>query len=139
MRKAGNKTVESKPKKVFKNFAEYWHYIRILSEDQREILANCLSAAERKSLQQSFHRGGWQDLFMRNACDFTLDRLKEQYGIDLLDLRMQLLSGKKRLVQKRFWKYVNECFSRVAFEDIAYIFGGIKIEDYDADYIKLSI
>lgn len=126
-----------KKKRVFQNFAEYWHYIRVLSDEQKEVIAKSLTRGERQALKQSFQRGGWQDLFMRNACDFTLDRLRDQYGIDLIELRMKVLSGKPQLIQRTFWEYVHQCFEQVPEDHRAYIFDGIGVIEYDAEYVKL--
>lgn len=124
-------------KRVFRNFAEYWHFLRILTKQQQDVIAGSLTASERKALKLSYEKGAWNQLFMRNACDFTIDRLKEHYGVDLLDLRMKVISGKPQLIQKSFWEYVKSCFEDVAWVHQSYIFGGLKEESFDSEYIKL--
>lgn len=124
-------------KKAFKNFAEYWHFVKNLPEYQRKLLVNSMSRTEQKALKTSYDRGGWEDLFMRNACDETLDEIKKQTDVDLLSIRMKVLANKPQLMHQSFWQYVNNCFDRVPWEHIAYIFDGITIEDHDDDYVKM--
>lgn len=125
-------------KKAFKNFAEYWHFVKNLPEYQRKLLVNSMSGPQQRSLKASYDRGGWEDLFMRNACDETLDEIKKQTDVDLLSVRMKVLAGKPQLMHKQFWQYVNDYFDRVPWEHISYIFDGITIEEHDEpDYVKL--
>jgi hypothetical protein len=124
-------------KRAFKNFAEYWHFVKNLPDYQRKLLVNSMSSVEQKSLKASYDKGGWEDLFMRNACDETLDEIKQYTDIDLVQLRVKVLAGKPQLMNKTFWQYINNCFEKVPFEHISYIFEGITIEDFDADYVKL--
>lgn len=124
-------------RKAFKNFAEYWHFTKNLPEYQRKLLVNAMSRPEQKALKASFDRGGWEDLFFRNACDETLDEIKKNTGIDLIDLRIKVVSGRAQLLHTAFWQYVNNCYEKVPWEHISYIFDGMTIEDHDADYVKL--
>lgn len=128
---------QKRSKKVFRNFAEYWHFIRVLTRQQQDVIANSLTPSERRSLRQSFEKGGWNSLIMRNACDYTIDRIKDNYDIDLLELRMLIFSGKPQLIQKAFWHHVKSCFEEVEWQYQSYIFGGIKEEPFDDDYVKL--
>lgn len=127
-----------KRKKIFKDFGEYWHFAKFLSENQRDIIAKSLSKTEQKSLKTSYKNGGWEDLLMRNTCDYILELIKKQYNIDLLELRQKVISGQSQLVQKKFWNYINLYFDKCSWDHISYIFGGLNIENHDKDYIKLS-
>lgn len=137
MAKRGKGRSKPKPSRIFEGFAEYWHLIRGLSEEQKQIIAECLPSTEKLTLKESFQEGGWVYLFMRNACDYTLDRIKEQSGIDLIEMRTKILSGKPQLIKKEFWESVKSNFDKVPQEHLLYIFAGIKEEEYDADYMKL--
>ena len=128
---------KKKRKKVFKDFAEYWHYVKVLSNEQRDIIISNLSKTEQKSLRTSYDQGGWEDLFMRNACDFTIDQIKQNFGIDLIQLRAKVLSNKPQLVQKPFWQYVEKCFD-IPYKHIAYIFDGIMAVNHDSDCVMLT-
>lgn len=132
-----NNAPKKRQKKVFRNFAEYWHFLRVLTKQQQDIIADSLTPSERKSLKQSFYKGCWNTLFMRNACDYTIDRIKENHNVDLLQLRMLVLSGKPQLVQRTFWEHVKSCFEDVEWKDQSYIFGGLKEEAFDKEYVKL--
>jgi hypothetical protein len=131
---------KKRKKKVFKNFADYWFHVKSLSEDQRRLIVSSLSPQEQKSLRDSYEKGGWADLFMRNACDYQLNHIKEKFEFDMLALRVQILSGKPQLMQKGVWRYVNGCFDKMPWEHISYIFNGIIAEDYKIEegYVKLS-
>lgn len=137
---ADNSGKKSNPRKVFKDFAEYWHLVRPLSESQQRIIADSLSPKEQKALKSSYERGGWRDLFRRNINDFKLDLIKQHFQVDLLELRTKILSGKPQLVQKSFWRYCNSLFNDDGsqWEDIAYIFDGIVPQEFDETYLKLS-
>jgi len=133
-----NDKSDKKKKKVFKNFAEYWHLVKVLSGEQRRLLVDSLPPKEQRALQESYSKGGWEDLFMRNACDSILEAIKDSFSVDLLDLRMKILAGKPQLIQISFWDYVNHCFDDIPWEHIAYIFDGITAKNHDANYVKLS-
>jgi hypothetical protein len=134
------KSVKRGRSKVFKNFAEYWFHVKSLSEDQRRLIVSSLPIKEQKALRDSYEKGGWADLFMRNACDYQLALIKHQFGVDLLEMRVLILSGKPQLMQKAFWRYINACFDQISWEHISYIFEGIVAEDFKAEegYVKLS-
>lgn len=125
-------------KKAFKNFAEYWHFTKDLPEYQRELLVNSMTRVEQRSLRASYEKGGWYDLFMRNSCDEILNEIKDQTGVDLIDIRVKVVSGKPQLMHKALWDYINNCFQKVEWEHIAYIFDDVIVKDFDSDYIKLS-
>jgi hypothetical protein len=126
-----------KRKKVFKNFAEYWHFTKCLSESQRKIISDSLSKDEQRHLRNSYNKGGWKDLFMRNACDEILDKIKLQNGVDVLQICMEVRKGQPKLVEKKFWTFINNLFIRIPYEHITYIFGNISVSEYDEEYVKL--
>jgi hypothetical protein len=125
-------------KKTFSSFAEYWYFTKSFSDQQREIIINSLSKKEEKFLKSSYEKGGWEDLLMRNECDKNLDKIKEETGIDLLDIKIKALSGKSQLIHNAFWVYINQIFDKIGWDHIAYIFNGINIEPYDKEYVKIS-
>lgn len=122
---------------TFKNFAEYWHFVKSMPTYQRKVLFNSMSSTEQKTLRASYDSGGWEDLFMRNACDETLDEIVRKTNIDLLEVKCKVMSGNPQLMHKEFWQYINNCFDMVPMRHIAYIFDGIIVEDFDEDYVKL--
>lgn len=94
-----------KNNQVFKNFVEYWHYTKNLSEDHRQIIYKSLPIEERNRITKSFERGKWQDVFSRNAINGILDDVKDKFGYDLLELRSQALRGKSVYIPRIIWDY----------------------------------
>jgi hypothetical protein len=132
--------ITPKRNRVFNGeFPLYWHFVKVLSEEQRKTLAATLSKEEQLELLNSFKEGGWNHLFMRNACDQVLDQIKEKFGIDWLELRTKILKGKPQLVQKGFWNYLYSRFDQLDWDHISYIFDGLIAHEYDAEYVKISM
>lgn len=131
--------MSEKDKFFFDNFSEYWRLTRHLTEDQRKIIHSSLSDAEVTHLRKSYENGKWRDIVMRNACDGILDVINEKFGVDLLQLRMDVLSGKPKLVKSSFWNYIVSSFSDTEHVDREYIFGGLKVSQADnEDYVKIE-
>ena len=110
---------------IFKDFGEYWHYARSLSEYQRSVIFSSLSLSEQDSINTSYDRGAWRDVFYRNEIDEILDELKERYGFDVLNLRMKVLKGKSVFIPTKFWDIVVEQMSKYHLDDIQHILSGI--------------
>jgi DNA-binding transcriptional ArsR family regulator len=136
----GEKTKPPEPKRVFDGeFFKFWHFTRVLTEEQRQTLSSTLSRTEQQELITSYKKGGWKYLFMRNACDEVLDRIEKKFGVHWLSVRSKIIGGKPQLIQRSFWEYLNECFEGQDWEHIAYIFDGLIARDYDADYVKVCL
>jgi len=123
--------------KTFNGFAEYWHLTKTLSEYHRKLLVGSMPQAEQNCLMRDFEGGGWETLFRRNECDELLSFIKKETGVDLLSIRLKVLSDKPQLVHKYFWQFITECFDYMAWEHISYIFDGLKVENFDEDYVKI--
>ena len=133
-------TIVPPRKQVFDGeFFKYWHFVKVLSEEQRQLLASTLSKEEQKDLTTSYQKGGWKNLFMRDACDQVLDSIKQKFGVDWLSIKGKILNGKPQLVQKSFWAYLNACFDGIEWDHIAYIFDGLISREYDSEYVKISL
>jgi len=113
---------------VFKNFLEYWHYVRYLSEEQKNIVYNSLPIEQQNLLVKSYVDDDWDDLFARNNINKIIDNLKKHFGYDLVDIRYKILCGKSVYLPRRFWQIVNKEMDKFRFHDINYILGGIKAE-----------
>jgi hypothetical protein len=120
-------------------FSAYWHFTKFLSEEQRRTLSASLSEEEQSALLADYKKGGWNHLFMRNACDQVLDDIRERFKTDWLEVRARVLKGKDILVQRGFWEYLNNRFDGVDWEHIAYIFDGLVAYDHNADYVRISL
>lgn len=99
-------------KPIFDNFSEYWYYARSLSENQRKIIFRSLPTEQKASLDSSYRKDGWNDVFYRNEVNERLDELKDAYGYDLVDIRLRVLKGKSVYLPSKFWQIVEEQMSQ---------------------------
>ena len=111
---------------VFRSFAEYWHYARYLSREQRKIIFKSLSTEQKEFLDNSYLKEGWSDLFYRNEVNDKIDELKEDYGYDLLEIRIKALEGKSVYVPTKFWKLAEEQMGQYKPEVVEFIMDGVK-------------
>jgi len=113
-------------KPIFDSFSEYWYYARSLSENQRKIIFKSLPTEQKSSLDSSYRKDGWNDVFYRNEINERLDELKEAYGYDLLDVRSKVLKGKSVYLPSKFWQVVEEQMSQYRPEVVQFVISGIK-------------
>ena len=111
---------------IFKDFLEYWYFIRYLSANQKKIIFNSLSQQEQKSLTLSCERGGWSDVLNRNIIDEMVDEIKDIYGFDLIDMRYKVLHNESVYVPTDFWEMIEEDLSNYEYENVFHLIGGIK-------------
>ena len=111
--------------KVFTSFTEYWHYARYLSQDQRTIIFDSLTPDQQESLEASYTRGRWSDVFFRNEIDNILDELKDKYGYDLLEIKGKIFKGKSVYIPSNFWKVVMEYVNKYNSDAMRFVIGGI--------------
>ena len=111
---------------VFSGFAEYWHYARYLSREQRKIIFKSLPVSQKKFLDDSYLKEGWSDLFYRNDINDKIDSLKEDFGYDLVEIRVKALQGKSVYVPTKFWKIVEEQMEQYKSEATEFVISGIK-------------
>lgn len=113
-------------KHVFANFSEYWHYVRFLSDSQRNIIFGSLSESEKSRIRRSYNRGGWTDLMMRNTLDTLLDEIIDYHSVDLIEIKGKVIRGKSVYVSKSLWDYVEYRLEMIDISHKQYIIGGIK-------------
>ena len=113
-------------KLIFNNFSEYWYYARSLSENQRKIIFRSLSTEQKTSLDNSYRRDGWNDVFYRNEVNEKLDDLKNSYGFDVLDIKIKALKGKSVYVPTKFWQIVEEQMGQYRSEVVEFVMLGLK-------------
>ena len=114
-------------KNVFYNFEEFWHYTKTLTIDQRDILLGAMPSSERRKLKKSYQDEGWENLFIRNYLDGQLDFIKEKLGVDMLYIRMMVLSGESYSIPRKKWKQIYQTFSMYG-DHALYAIGGIHAE-----------
>ena len=114
-------------KLIFNNFSEYWYYARSLSENQRKIIFRSLSTEQKTSLDNSYRRDGWNDVFYRNEVNEKLDDLKKSYGFDVLDIKIKALKGKSVYVPTKFWQIVEEQMGQYRSEVVEFVMSGINV------------
>ncbi len=113
-------------KPIFDNFSEYWYYARSLSENQRKIIFRSLPTEQKASLDSSYRKDGWNDVFYRNEINERLDELKEAYGYDIIDIRSKVLKGKSVYLPSKFWQIVEEQMSQYRPEVVQFVMSGIE-------------
>lgn len=123
--------------RVFDSFMEFYALTRPMTEMQREILMQNLSSTERRQLAKARKAEGWDDLLIRNQIDVYLDQIKDEFDIDLIFLRIQVLHGNLRKVRKAFWVYVNDVFAPYSIRHKWHIFEGIVAKEYKDDWVLL--
>jgi len=129
----------STEKAIFKDFTEYWHFVKNLSKEQRDTIYNSLPNDQQKYLSKLYQLGGWEDLFIRNILDKILDDLVKNYNIDLLSIKTKVVSGKSCTIDKKNWALVIDLFQDFKPYHTAYIFGGIGVEPLNNSQVILKL
>lgn len=110
---------------VFKDFSEYWHFARSLSDKQRGIVFDNLSDNEKEMLENSYLTDGWSDVICHNEINDFIDSLKEKYGYDILEIKSKALRNKSTYVPKKFWDLLIEKLNKYKKESVKFVLNGI--------------
>jgi len=113
-------------KLIFKDFSEYWYYARTFSDRQKEIIFNSLSTQEQESILNSSKKGKWGDVLNRNILNNMIDKIKEEYGFDLIDIHYKVSHNKSVYVPTVFWEVILEKFGEYETSHVEFILGGIE-------------
>jgi len=125
-------------KVVFKDFGEFWHYTKYLSQQQTNVVFNTLDKDRQKYLKKSYRDGGWDDLLLRNQINKTADDILEKTGIDLFLIRARVVSSNKPYFMKRKdWNFICELFAGFPKESIELVVGGIIVQDISENTVVL--
>ena len=116
---------------LFKDFSEYWYFVRNLSESHRKLIFDSLPPKNQEVLESSYLREGYVDVQQRNEIDDIIDGLKNKYHYDILDIRVKVLKGKSVYVPAKFWRLVKEYMRRYSSELTAYVTGNIVAIECD--------
>lgn len=120
-------------KPIFNSFSEYWYYARSLSREQRKIIFKNLTVEQKQSLDDSYLRDGWSDLFYRNEIDEKIDDLKNAYGYDVLEIRSKAIKNKSVYVPCKFWQIVEEQMNQYRPEIVGFAMAGLVSTSCEAN------
>lgn len=115
----------SKKTVVFKDFKDYWHFVKHLTQKNRKTIFNSLSQDQQKMLKKSYEIGGWQDVFVRNRINEIIDEVKEKHGYSLLEIKSKIISGKSVYLPTDIWDEIESNFEKFPEKDIQFVLGGI--------------
>ncbi len=110
---------------VFKDFSDYWYYARHFSNYQRKLISENLSNIDQKNLKESYSKGGWEEVLFRNSIFEILDRIKEEYKYDMIEIRCKVLNGKSVYVPKKYWQFIKNELQRFPDKCTFFAIGGI--------------
>ncbi len=113
---------------IFNSFSEYWYYTRALSENQRKIIFRSLPTEQKSFLDNSYCRDGWNDVFYRNEIDEEIDKLKQKYGYNLIDIRIKAIKGNSVYLPSKFWEEVMLKMGKYRKDSIDFVMSGMKGE-----------
>ena len=111
---------------VFDSFIDYWYFTKSLSDHQREIIFTSLPHDQRMQIEQSYEKGGWHDVLMRNELNHYVDEAKEKHGYDLLDIHCKVMRGKSVYLPRDFWTKVVSDLDEYKTNDTDFIIGHTK-------------
>ena len=128
-------------KKQVVTFRHYWSIAKSLGPEERAKFFASFNKDEKEQIKNSYHQGGWKDVFLYNKIDKICDEIKEFYDVDLFDLRIRVLTKNERiLVDKDMWNDIMSRFSEYdACFDLNLIFGGIfsKTHSFNPNFFEL--
>lgn len=111
---------------IFESFVDYWYFTKSLSDHQREIIFTSLPFDQRMQIEKSYEKGGWHDVLMRNELNNYVDKIREEYEYDLLDIRCRVMLGKSVYVPRRFWDKIIRELDEYKSNDTGFILNGIQ-------------
>ena len=112
-------------------FQEYWSRFSTKSNKERARYFSSLSRQAQRSLVHSFFSDGWHQLIVRNIVDKHLDVIKRKYNIDILDMRIKALKGRRFLVCKQIWDEIADLLLTYRdYYDSDLLFGGLDIQTW---------
>ena len=112
-------------------FQEYWSRFSTRSNRERARYFSSLSNQAQKRLIRSFFEEGWCELIVYNIVDSYLDDIKKTYNIDIIDMRIQALKGRRFLIPKDTWEKIEGLLLTYKdFYNSNILFGGITAQHW---------
>jgi len=111
----------------FNCFGKFWDVTHHLDEFQRKIIFDSLSDKEKEILIYDIKEKKWEDLIYRNKLDHAINDIKELLGIDILDIKRQIIKGKYIYIKKSDWEYIIDYINSITSskKHTNYILGGL--------------
>ena len=118
-------------------FNSYWRVYSKRTLADKQDYFNSLSVYSQKKLIKSFFAAKLYSLYLQNIVDQVLDSIKEQYDIDLIDLRIKAIKfGRTFLIEKEIWDDIeNRMFSE--FYDTDIYFGGLLVQSWNEQFYRI--
>ena len=112
-------------------FEEFWTSFGHLPLQNRREYYDSLTRIQRHKLLHSFYSDGWFDLFVRNHVDKTILNIKDSFGIDLIELRINAIKNRKvHLIEREVWdrieQLLSECGELDSFDSSLFV-GGLVV------------
>ncbi len=111
---------------LFKDFSEYWHYTRCLTQLQRDLVFASLSPRQQHILKTSYNQGSWEDVVIRDSIDKIIDQIRTEFGFDMIEVRSRVLRGKNVYLPRVVWEYLSEELAEYPTAHTLYVLGGIS-------------
>lgn len=110
-------------------FGKWWSEYGTLPQQERTKQFFSLPKSERKKITKSLFDNGWSDLFFQNYLDETLENIEKEFGISLIEMRLQALRfNKVFLLERHIWEAIEKS---VMYYDkrcnLQLVFGGLDI------------
>lgn len=110
-------------------FQTFWSEFGTQTLSERRDYFNSLDSDQKTLLIRSFKQDGWDRFFAAIYIDHLIDRIKKEFKIDLIDLRVKAIKFRKVfLIDTLLWERIEELICEWSdFYDIDIIFGGLQI------------
>ena len=82
-------------------------------------------------------------MFIRNQIDKQIDAVNEQFGIDLLQIRFGVISGKSHYMKKSTWNFIKDLFKEYIPKNpdkrnhADHVLGNVVAEEVNDDTVLL--
>lgn len=113
-------------------FETWWDEQKGKSKEERYKNYSSLPRKQQRILRQSFLQDGWCHLIIQNKIDTYLDRIKKNYSIDFIDMRIKALKFNRVFLIERFiFEEIHRMLADYgSFVNSETIFGGLEIHPW---------
>lgn len=112
-------------------FGEFWADFGHLPLQDRREYYDSLTRRQRCELLHSFYADEWFDLFVRNHLDKSISQIKQRFGIDLIDLRINAIKNHKiYLIERNVWDSIEQIINEFDDFDTTLFVGGLVVSTW---------